>query len=199
MHLGQEPVRHAEQTSHQSHNPTVWAWTQVCNWGAHVWLDLARGQVSAKALLGEPPPGVLVSDRYAGYNFVDLQQRKARVRARPTPVPTCSGSSRRCGTSGAKERPFTGVRPRPGAPAPAHNSCWLWALRGLNSYGLAGLRPPLVSRTRGPCAGSPAACRPPEHRDRGTAAPQSAPRSAGRGHCAALRPRASAPGAQSAR
>jgi Transposase IS66 family len=117
------------------------------------------GPDGAKALLGEKPQGMIVSDRYAGYNFIDLQQRQvcwahllrdfARIanlagqagvigqrlqacgyalfrwraqtsrpsissgcsaactntcetvlaRAQPTPTPTCSRSSRRCGTS----------------------------------------------------------------------------------------------------
>ena len=75
-HLGLEPVRHADETSHKSHNHMMWAWTQVCDWGAHFRLDPSRGQVAAKALLGEQPKGVIVSDRYAGYHFIDLQQRQ---------------------------------------------------------------------------------------------------------------------------
>ena len=76
-HMSREPVRHADETSHKSHNHMMWAWTQVCDWGAHFRLDPSRGQVAAKALLGEQPQGVIVSDRYAGYNFVDLHQRQA--------------------------------------------------------------------------------------------------------------------------
>lgn len=76
-HLKREPVRHADETSHQSHNHPMWAWTQVCEWGAHFRLDPSRGQVAAKALLGEQPQGVIVSDRYSGYSFIDLQQRQA--------------------------------------------------------------------------------------------------------------------------
>ena len=76
VHMSREPVRHADETSHRNHNHMMWAWTQVCDWGAHFRLDPSRGQVAAKALLGEQPQGVVVSDRYAGYNFVDLQQRQ---------------------------------------------------------------------------------------------------------------------------
>ena len=75
-HLSQAPVRHADETRHKSHNHMMWAWTQVCDWGAHFRLDPSRGQVAAKALLGEQPQGVIVSDRYAGYHFIDLQQRQ---------------------------------------------------------------------------------------------------------------------------
>ncbi|MDO9201805.1 MAG: IS66 family transposase, partial [Hydrogenophaga sp.] len=93
MHLRREPVRHADETRHKNHNHTMWTWTQVCNWGAHFRLDPSRGQVAAKELLGEQPQGVIVSDRYAGYHFIDLQQRQvcwahllrdfARIAARP--------------------------------------------------------------------------------------------------------------------
>ena len=76
VHMSRELVRHADETSHRNHNHMMWAWTQVCDWGAHFRLDPSRGQVAAKALLGEQPQGVVVSDRYAGYNFVDLQQRQ---------------------------------------------------------------------------------------------------------------------------
>lgn len=76
MHLSQEPVRHADETSHKNHNHMMWAWTQVCDWGAHFRLDPSRGQVAAKALLGEQPQGVIVSDRYAGYHFIGLEQRQ---------------------------------------------------------------------------------------------------------------------------
>ncbi len=75
-HLSLTPVRHADETSHKSHNHMMWAWTQVCDWGAHFRLDPSRGQEAAKALLGAQPQGVIVSDRYAGYNFIDLQQRQ---------------------------------------------------------------------------------------------------------------------------
>lgn len=76
-HLSLAPVRHADETSHKSHHHMMWAWTQVCDWGAHFRLDPSRGQEAAKALLGAQPQGVIVSDRYAGYNFIDLQQRQA--------------------------------------------------------------------------------------------------------------------------
>jgi len=75
-HLSQEPVRHADETSHKNHNHMMWAWTQVCDWGAHFRLDPSRGQMAAKELLGEKPKGVIVSDRYAGYHFIGVEQRQ---------------------------------------------------------------------------------------------------------------------------
>ena len=57
MHLSREPVRHADETSNKNHSHAMWAWTQVCDWGAHFRLDPSRGQVAAKALLGEQPKG----------------------------------------------------------------------------------------------------------------------------------------------
>jgi transposase len=57
MHLIREPVRHADETSHKNHSHMMWAWTQVCDWGAHFRIDPSHGQVAAKALLGEQPQG----------------------------------------------------------------------------------------------------------------------------------------------
>jgi hypothetical protein len=76
MHLSQEPVRQADETRHQNHKHMMWTWTQVCDWAAHFLIDPSRGQGAAKELLGEQPKGVIVSDRYAGYHFIDLQQRQ---------------------------------------------------------------------------------------------------------------------------
>ena len=45
------------------------------------------GPGGVKALLGGSPRGVIVSDRYAGYRFIDLQQRQGAGR-------TCCATSR---------------------------------------------------------------------------------------------------------
>ena len=37
---------------------------------------LSRGQATAKALLGEGFKGILISDRYPAYNWLDVKQRQ---------------------------------------------------------------------------------------------------------------------------
>jgi transposase len=70
------PVCHADETRHQSHGQTLWAWALVSDWGAKFTIDPSRGQVAAKLVLGEQPSFVTVSDRYAGYNYLALEQRQ---------------------------------------------------------------------------------------------------------------------------
>lgn len=70
------PVCHADETRHQSHSRTLWTWVQTSDWGASFKIDPSRGQAAAKQVLGESPSFVLVSDRYAAYNFVPMEQRQ---------------------------------------------------------------------------------------------------------------------------
>lgn len=70
------PVCHADETRHQSHAHTLWTWVQASDWGVKFTIDPSRGQSTAKAILGERPDFTLVSDRYAAYNYLPLQQRQ---------------------------------------------------------------------------------------------------------------------------
>ncbi len=70
------PVKHADETTHQSHGHGMWLWAMVSAWGAYMHIDASRSQSAARELLGETLHGVLVSDRYAGYRWVDVQQRQ---------------------------------------------------------------------------------------------------------------------------
>jgi len=72
-----ESVKHADETTHQSHGYRMWLWAMVCSWGAVFQIQASRGQQAAKKLLGDTVQGTLVSDRYVGYNWIDLAQRQA--------------------------------------------------------------------------------------------------------------------------
>ena len=74
--LQHAPVCHADETRHQSHAHTLWNWALVSDWGAKFTIDPSRGQLAAKLVLGEQPRFVTVSDRYAGYNYLSLEQRQ---------------------------------------------------------------------------------------------------------------------------
>lgn len=74
--IQQETVKHADETSHRSHSHLLWLWAMVVSWGASFQIQASRGQLAAKQLLGEDFEGTLISDRYAGYNWVDIQQRQ---------------------------------------------------------------------------------------------------------------------------
>jgi transposase len=74
--IQQESIKHADETSHSSHGYLMWLWAMVTSWGATFQIQPSRGQLAAKKLLGEKFEGVLISDRYSGYNWVDIQQRQ---------------------------------------------------------------------------------------------------------------------------
>lgn len=74
--IARAPVRHADETSHQSHTSRMWLWAQVTPWGAAFRIDPSRGKLAAQALLGKAPQGVIVSDRYAGYAWIDASRRQ---------------------------------------------------------------------------------------------------------------------------
>lgn len=76
VEIARAPVRHADETSHQSHTSLMWLWAQVTPWGAAFRVDPSRGKLAAQALLGGAPQGVIVSDRYAGYAWIDASQRQ---------------------------------------------------------------------------------------------------------------------------
>lgn len=74
--LQHAPVCHADETRHQSHGQTLWSWALVSDWGAKFTIDPSRGQLAAKCVLGIQPSFVTVSDRYAAYNYVPIEQRQ---------------------------------------------------------------------------------------------------------------------------
>lgn len=94
--LAQAPVRHADETSHQSHAHPMWLWAVVAEWGARFAIHASRAAWVARELLGEDPDGVVVSDRYAAYGFIDVERRQVcwahllrdfeRIAGRPDPV-----------------------------------------------------------------------------------------------------------------
>ena len=74
--LQHAPVCHADETRHQSHNQTLWMWALASDWGVRFRIDVSRGQMAARLLLGQQPRFITVSDRYAGYNHLPLEQRQ---------------------------------------------------------------------------------------------------------------------------
>lgn len=70
------PVKHMDETSHQCHDGLMWTWVMATTWGATFHIEPSRGQCAAKTVLGSAPSGILVTDRYAGYHWVDPEQRQ---------------------------------------------------------------------------------------------------------------------------
>jgi transposase len=69
-------VRGADETSWQRAGRTHWLSVATAQMAALFQISDRRDRDSAKALLGEDPTGVIVSDRYAVYLFIDDSQRQ---------------------------------------------------------------------------------------------------------------------------
>jgi transposase len=69
-------VVHADETSWRIGPAKAWLWVAASALIACYRIDPARSQRAAKQLLGEDFDGFLISDRYAGYHFLDVLQQQ---------------------------------------------------------------------------------------------------------------------------
>jgi transposase len=74
--LDREPVRGADETSWPQAGTGQWLSVSIAERMALFQIAKHRDRDAAKALLGEAPGGVIVTDRYAVYLFVDDTQRQ---------------------------------------------------------------------------------------------------------------------------
>ena len=75
-HIQSAPVKHADETSHKQQGDKMWMWVGVALLVAVFLIRATRATVEAKALLGECFTGILVSDRYSSYTWIDDSQRQ---------------------------------------------------------------------------------------------------------------------------
>jgi transposase len=74
--VDESPVRGADETSFSQAGQTQWLSVATAQRAALFQIADRRDRDAAKALLGETPRGVIVSDRYAVYLFIDDVQRQ---------------------------------------------------------------------------------------------------------------------------
>ncbi len=67
---------HADETSWRLQGATQWLWVAASSLMACYRIDPSRSQKAAKALLGEDFGSFLISDRYAGYHWLDVLQQQ---------------------------------------------------------------------------------------------------------------------------
>ncbi len=72
----QAEVVHADETTWRLAGAQQWLWVAASSLVACYRIDPTRTQKAAKALLGEDFGGFVVSDRYAGYHFLDILQQQ---------------------------------------------------------------------------------------------------------------------------
>jgi transposase len=75
-YIREQTVVHSDETSWKQALKRAWLWVAVTPWVTVFLIRLSRGAVVAKELLGEGFAGYLVSDRWSGYNWVELRQRQ---------------------------------------------------------------------------------------------------------------------------
>ncbi|MGL6461832.1 IS66-like element ISAs21 family transposase, partial [Aeromonas hydrophila] len=69
-------IIHADETRHQRGGERRWMWLALSKVAVCFMTAFGRGQEAAKRLLGSELDGVLVTDQYAGYRFIDSAQRQ---------------------------------------------------------------------------------------------------------------------------
>lgn len=74
--IGKAQVVHADETTWRLRGATQWLWVAASALVACYRIDPHRSQQAAKELLGEEFGGFVVSDRYAGYHFLDVLQQQ---------------------------------------------------------------------------------------------------------------------------
>ena len=74
--IQQAEVVHADETTWRLAGAQQWLWVAASALLACYRIDPSRSQAAAKALLGEDFGGFVVSDRYAGYHFLDILQQQ---------------------------------------------------------------------------------------------------------------------------
>ena len=75
-YVQRQPVRNADETSWREKTKRVWLWISVTPVVTLFRLVPTRGAAGAKELLGEVVWGIIGTDRYAGYHWIDPRQRQ---------------------------------------------------------------------------------------------------------------------------
>jgi transposase len=70
------PVRNADETGWKQAGDRRWLWTAATATVAYFVIHVHRGVRGLKALLGEAITGIVISDRWWGYNRLPLEQRQ---------------------------------------------------------------------------------------------------------------------------
>jgi len=69
-------VKHADETGHKQKGNKRWMWVAATLLVAIFLIRATRATIEAKALLGEEFRGILISDRYSSYTWIDDSQRQ---------------------------------------------------------------------------------------------------------------------------
>src|SRR5215470_14820642 len=75
-YVHEQAVAHLAETSWRQGGKRAWLWVAVTSWVTVFVVRMSRGGHVARALLGETFSGILVTDRYSGYNWYPVRWRQ---------------------------------------------------------------------------------------------------------------------------
>lgn len=75
-HIQQAAVVHSDETGHKEKGKKQWMWVAIAGMVSVFMARACRSAEMAKALLGSAFAGILVSDRYSAYSWVDAARRQ---------------------------------------------------------------------------------------------------------------------------
>jgi transposase len=74
--IREQPVVHADETGWYEHSKRAWLWVAIAGCMALFLIRASRGAKVAKELLGAAFAGILISDRWSAYAWVDVARRQ---------------------------------------------------------------------------------------------------------------------------
>jgi transposase len=75
-YVHEQEVAHLDETSWRQGGKRAWLWVAVTSWVTVFVVRMSRGGYVARELLGETFSGILVTDRYSGYNWYPVRWRQ---------------------------------------------------------------------------------------------------------------------------
>jgi transposase len=76
QHAQQSTLAHADETGWRENKKKAWLWVSVTALVTVFLVRTGRGKQAAKELLGEAFSGILITDRWAAYNWLDVARRQ---------------------------------------------------------------------------------------------------------------------------
>lgn len=74
--ISQQAHHHADETGWRSHHKTYWLWADATAQATCFRIDAQRSRAAAQKLLGQKVHGVVNTDRYSAYNWLNEEQRQ---------------------------------------------------------------------------------------------------------------------------
>lgn len=74
QYIPKQPVVYADETGHKEQNQRMWTWVAATSTVCVFFIRKGRKMAVAQEILGKFFSGILVSDRYSAYNWVDFRQ-----------------------------------------------------------------------------------------------------------------------------